>query len=65
VTSLLEENPDHVQGHMLAGEVALARGQRDSAREHLQKVVQLAPETDAARRSRALLEQIEGQEGNG
>jgi len=65
VTSLLEQNPEHVQGHKLAGEVALARGQRDQAQEHLRKVVELAPETDAARRSRALLEQIEGQEGNG
>lgn len=65
VASLLERNPEHVQGHKLAGEVALARGRRDAAREHLRQVVELAPETDAARRSRALLEQIEGQEGNG
>jgi len=65
VATLLNRNPENVQGHKLAGEVALARGQQEAAREHLRKVVELAPETDAAQRSQALLDQIEPREGSG
>jgi type IV pilus assembly protein PilF len=59
MTKLLERHPEHVQGRLLAGELALARQKPEAARGHLDKVVELAPDSSAAERSRSLLQRMD------
>ena len=60
VEGLLEGHSQHLEGQLLAGELALALGDEQEAVKHLDRVVDLAPESALAERSRKLLSQIEG-----
>ena len=57
---ILAINPDHVEAHFVIGLAYRDTGELGSAREHLQRVVRLAPGSEFSERAQALLSRLPG-----
>jgi len=58
VIRLLSRQPQSVQGHLLAAELALAANDQETAQKHLKKVSEIAPDSPASERARRMMQEL-------